>query len=421
MINLPPGSAKSTYGSKLFPPWFLAQRERLNIIGASNTASLAEDFSRACMGYVRDHPTELGYSLVRESAELWTTSNGGQYRAAGVGGAIAGRRADGVIIDDPTRSREDADSETIREKQWNWFMSDLRTRLKPNAFIIVIMTRWHPDDLGGRLLDRQPGLWRVISLPAIAGESDALGRQPGEWLWGDDTYGYAGALKEAYEEFDKAGAARDWAALYQQEPVLASGAVFKTDRIKLIEPDDPALNGARVARGWDLAATEQIGTRNPDYTAGVKLARMLDGRFVVMDVRRVRKGPEDTEALITTTADLDGRSVRVGLPQDPGQAGKTQVLYLTKKLAGYMIEATPETGDKTVRATPCASQCNVGNLYMVRGEWNHAFLDELTSFPGGMKDDQVDALSRAFSMVGMTKPMAITPSGRARGRMGASR
>jgi hypothetical protein len=91
-----------------------------------------------------------------------------------------------AIIDDPTRSRADAESSTVRESQWAWFTGDLRTRLKPDAAIVVIMTRWHADDLGGRLLDRQPELWRVVSLPAIAEENDALGREPGEWLWSDD-------------------------------------------------------------------------------------------------------------------------------------------------------------------------------------------------------------------------------------------
>lgn len=412
MINMPPGSAKSTFGSVLFPPWVLGQKKNFKLIGASNTAPLAEMFSRRVMGVIRDHETELDYSLTRESAELWETTNGASYRAVGVGGTIAGHRADGVIIDDPTRSRADAESETVRESQWNWFTSDLRTRLKPSAWIVLIMTRWHPDDLGGRLLDRQPGLWRVINLPAIAGEDDALGREPGDWLWSDDDYGYAGALKEVYEEYEKAGAMRDWAALYQQQPVTATGSIFKTDKIIVLDPENTPKGGV-FARGWDLAATEQIGTRNPDWTAGVKIQRAPDGRFIIHDVRRVRKGPEDTEATIVNTADVDGHGCKVSIPQDPGQAGKQQVLYLTKKLAGYLVDSSPETGDKATRASPVASQCNVGNLYLVRGEWNHAFIDELAGFPGGMKDDQVDALSRAFSMVSISRPMAITPSGKA--------
>jgi predicted phage terminase large subunit-like protein len=408
MVNLPPGSAKSTYGSKLFPGWYMARRPRANIIGASNTGTLAEQFSRAAMGLVRDNHDLLSIGLGRENVELWDVSNGSTYRAAGVGAAIAGQRADLALIDDPTRSRADAESETVRESQWAWFTSDLRTRLKPSAAIVVIMTRWHMDDLGGRLLERQPGLWRVVSIPAIAGEEDPLGREPGEWLWSDDpAYPYGAELQSVHAEFTAAGAMRDWAALYQQTPVAAEGALFKVGQIEVI---DEAPTGTVWARGWDLAATKQTGTRNPDYTAGVKMGRAPSGRIVVGDVRRRQAGPEDVEALIVTTAADDGRIVRIGLPQDPGQAGKTQVLYLTRKLAGYRVDSSPESGDKATRAAPFASQVNVGNVALLRGDWNHAYRDELASFPNGMKDDQVDASSRAFSMIGQNAPMRIDPA-----------
>jgi predicted phage terminase large subunit-like protein len=407
MINMPPGSAKSTYASVLFPAWALSQRAGLDVIGASNTAGMAEGFSRRAMGLVRDHGQTLGYGLTRETAELWETTNGGRYRAAGIGGAIAGVRCDIALIDDPTRSRADAESATVRDSQWAWFTGDLRTRLKPDASIVVIMTRWHPDDLGGRLLDRQPGLWRVVSLPAIAEADDAVGRAPGEWLWSDDGYGYSGELRKVYDEYEAAGATRDWAALYQQRPRPAEGSLFK---IAMMPTVDAAPAGGVTARAWDLAATKQTGTRDPDFTAGVKLHRAPSGQFTVLDVVRLRGGPDEVEAAIVNTARQDGQSVRIGLPQDPGQAGKTQVLYLTRKLEGFMIESSPETGDKGTRAAPVASQSNVGNLSVVRAPWNAAFLDELAAFPSGTHDDQVDALSRAFAMVGMNRgPITISP------------
>lgn len=406
MINMPPGSAKSTFGSVLFPAWALAQRSRLDIIGASNTASLAEDFSRRVMLVAKDNEKTLGYGLTRESVEKWQTSTGGQYRAAGVGGSIAGTRADLAIIDDPTRSREDAESATVREKQWAWFTSDLRTRLKPSAAIVVIMTRWHVDDLGGRLLERQPGLWRVISLPAQAEDDDPLGREPGDWLWSDDTYGYGDELRRTYEEYESSGALRDWGALYQQHPTLFEGSLFK---ISMIEPLDAAPIGGEIVRAWDLAATAQIGTRNPDWTVGLKLMRTREGRYIVLDVVRLREGPDGVERAIMNTARADGHGVRIGLPQDPGQAGKQQVLHLTRMLNGYTVESSPETGDKATRAAPVASQLNVGNFSVISGkEWTAPFKDELASFPGGMKDDQVDALSRAFGMLDARKPMVIS-------------
>lgn len=409
MINLPPGSAKSTYGSVLFPAWALRQRPNLHIIGASNKADMAERFSRRVQGLIRDHHEILGCYLTREPAAQWETSGGGQYLATGVDGTIAGVRADLVLIDDPARSRKDVDSEANRDAQWNWFTADLRTRLKPEAAIVVIMTRWHEDDIGGRLLDRQPGLWRVVSLPAVAGDGDPLGRAPGEWLWDSDpTYGYGAELRNVHAEYEKAGAMRDWASLYQQNPRPAEGSLFKVTQIATM---DAAPAGSNVVRGWDLAATKQTGTRDPDWTVGVKLMRTSEGRFVVLDVVRLRGGPDEVEAAIVNTAKQDGTGVRISLPLDPGQASRTQVLYYTRKLAGYRVESSPESGEKETRAAPVASQVNVGNFAVVKAGWNATFLDEVDAFPSGRKDDQVDALSRAFAMVGMARPpMLISPA-----------
>ena len=160
-------------------------------------------------------------------------------------------------------------------------------------------------------------------------------------------------------------------------------------------------------RAWDLAATKQVGTRDPDWTAGVKLTRLPSGQFIVLDVARLRGGPDEVEAAIVNMASQDGRGVTVSLPQDPGQAGKSQVLYLTRKLAGYRIESVVQTGDKVTRAAAVASQCNVGNVAVLRAPWNAAFLDELNAFPSGAHDDQIDAFSQAFNSL-------IAPPGPAR-------
>jgi predicted phage terminase large subunit-like protein len=396
-IFMPPGSAKSTYASKLFPAWFLAQRPNLRVIAASHTSGLAERFSREVQRFVRENADFLGYGLATEPADIWDTTNGGEYKAVGVGGAIAGARADLAIIDDPVKTRQDADSLTYRDRAWNWFTADLRTRLKPGAPIILIQTRWHEDDLGGRLLETQKGLWKVVSLPATAIENDPLGRSPGEMLWTDDEYGYGAEIEAVKREYEQSGAMRDWYSLYEQNPRPADGALFKTERLEII---DVAPAGGSVVRAWDLAATKQVGTRDPDWTAGLKLQRTAQGAYVVLDVVRIRGGPDEVEAAIVATASQDGRSVPIGLPQDPGQAGKAQAQYLVKRLAGYTVKVTPETGDKSTRAGPAASQVNVGNVRLLRGAWNRPFLDELGGFPSGTKDDQVDALSRAFGMVG---------------------
>jgi predicted phage terminase large subunit-like protein len=317
-----------------------------------------------------------------------------------------------AIIDDPLKDRESADSETVREKQWKWYNSTLRSRLRPGASIILVMTRWHGDDLGGRLLAAQRDMWDFVKLPAIAEEDDALGREPGEYLWGDDTYDYANELRAVHAEYELNGAMRDWGALYQQDPKPAEGALFKTDKIEIL-PVAPA--GRNEVRAWDLAATAESGTAKGAYTAGVRMLRTDSGRFVVTDVKRFKGGPDEVIEKIVNTATQDGRHVRVGIPQDPGQSGKSQVLWLTRALAGFRVESSPESGKKEERAGPVAAQCNVGNLSLVdKGEGTlsqsgRAFIDELASFPSGTYKDQVDALSRAFEMVGLgPRPMNIT-------------
>ena len=172
MVLMPPGSAKSTYASKLFAPWLFAQASGLSIIGASNAARLAKLFSGEVQSYVREHANTLRCGVLTRSVERWRTANGGQYLAAGVGSTITGFRADLAVIDDPVKSREEADSETAREKVWQWWLSDLRTRLRPGGRVALVMTRWHEDDLGGRLLMHSAGAWRVVKLPALAGSAD---------------------------------------------------------------------------------------------------------------------------------------------------------------------------------------------------------------------------------------------------------
>lgn len=190
---------------------------------------------------------------------------------------------------------------------------------------------------------------------------------------------------------------RDWWALYQQSPRPLDGAIFKVSEIRPIT--ELPEGEPKVVRAWDLAATAKTGTRNPDWTVGLKLAKYPDGRLVVLDITRLRGGPEEVEAEIIRTAARDGRAVTVGIPQDPGAAGKTVVLYLTRRLHGHRVIATPESGSKEERAMPVASQANVGNLSMLTASWNKAFIEELGGFPNGSFDDQCDALSRAFALL----------------------
>lgn len=385
MLLLPPGSAKSTYASKVFPPWFLANRPWAHVIAASHTASLARSFGRGVRTLIQEHESRLGLWLdpTNRAAGQFGVIGGGSYFATGVRGPVTGRRADLLLIDDPVKSQAEADSGSARDHLWDWFRSDLVTRLKPGGRVVLVMTRWHPDDLGGRLLQSSDA-WRVVRLPALAEEDDALGRPIGEPLWPEWEDGAALRRKRLVL------GDRTFEALFQQSPRSSGGRLFKVAQLPIVT--DEAV-GTQV-RAWDLAATQ-----DGDWSVGVMLTRTVEGGFQVNDVRRFQGGPEMVVQVIRETAERDGVSVTIGIPQDPGQAGRAQVTYLTKGLAGFRVVSSRESGSKETRAMPVASQINAGTVTILKGGWNRDFLEELQDFPGGAKDDQVDALSRAFSMV----------------------
>ncbi len=395
MLLMPPGSAKSTYTSVLFPPWWFTRHPQSSIIAASHTADLAAHFGRQVRATVHEHAELLGYGFAGRgggAATRWQTSTGGQYFGTGVRGPMIGRRADLVIIDDPVKSHHEADNARARNRLWEWYRSELLTRLRPGARVVLIMTRWHEDDLGGRLLAQDHEGWQCLRLPALAEADDPLGRAPGEALWPDWENAEALARKRA------AVGERTWSAQYQQQPMPPDGRPFRTERFELIGPPS-ALADAVAVRAWDLAATAIGVAGDPDWTVGLKLLRERNGRFVVLDVVRLRGSPLMVEQAILRAAAEDGGMVTIGIPQDPGQAGKAQVTSLTSRLAGFRVVASRETGSKLVRALPVVAQVEAGNVALVRAGWNAAFLEELMEFPHAAKDDQVDALSHAFALL----------------------
>lgn len=394
MVLMPPGSAKSTYASIVFPVWWLSRHPMSSIIATSHTASLAERFGRQARDLVLEHSGALGYTLTgnRPAGGHWQTSERGEYFAAGVRGPLTGRRADLAIIDDPIKSHLEAESSVLRERLWDWYRSDLTTRLKPKGGIVLIMTRWHEDDLGGRLLAQNASEWRVLRLAALAEDDDPLAREPGEALW--PQWEDRTALLRRQATIGE----RSWSALYQQSPRPDVGTLFRTESIDILEVS-PIQTGDLQVRAWDLAATAGTGGYDPDWTVGIKVGRTRSGKFIILDIQRFRGTPHDVETMIVEAARIDGRAVPIGLPQDPGQAGKHQVSYLARQLVGHRIETSPETGSKLTRAGPVASQIEAHNFAMLRASWNYALVEELRNFPFGRKDDQVDALCRAFSML----------------------
>lgn len=382
-LFLPPGSAKSTYGSVLFPPWYLARRPDAAIIAASHTAELAERWGRKVRNLIAEHSLELGISVAgdNKAAGRWETSAGGEYFAAGVGGAIAGRRADLAVIDDPVRSREDADSKKVRDAQWDWYKFDLLTRLKPGAAIVLIQTRWHEDDLAGRILSEEGDRWRVISLPMEAEDNDPLGRSPGDPLW-----------PEWFTDQMRSDAKRDprvWSALYQQRPVPDDGAYFLRDWLRPVDRLPP-VETLRVYGGSDYAVTADGG----DYTVHVVVGVDPEDRIYVLDVwRRQAASDEWVEAW----CDLVRKWRPIEWAEETGQIKAGVGPFLERRArerkAYCYRRQFPTRGDKAVRAQSIRGRAAMGGLYLpISAPWRAEFESELLRFPAGVHDDQVDAL-----------------------------
>lgn len=233
MIFCPPGAAKSSYSSVRFPPYYLGRFPNKNIICGSYGEGLATSFGRKVRNIVdgREYNHLFDTSLAEDARAKgeWETKDGGSYFSCGVGSGVTGRRADLGLIDDPVKGQKDADSASVRNDTWNWYKSDFFSRLKPNAAQVIIQTRWHMDDLSGRILpdgwNGESGefegfdgqMWTVISMPAQARENDILGREVDEWLW-TDFFSEKVWEEIKYVQTNKGTDFRVWGSLYQQTP-----------------------------------------------------------------------------------------------------------------------------------------------------------------------------------------------------------
>jgi predicted phage terminase large subunit-like protein len=399
IINIPPRYSKTELAVVNFIAWSLGQCPDAEFIHASYSATLAGNNSAAVRAMLLHEEYQRIFPAVRladEARSHWTTTAGGVMYATGAAGTItgfgAGKMRDGfggaIIIDDPHKADE-ARSDVIRRGVIDWFQNTIESRKNDPARtpIIVIMQRLHEQDLAGWLLGGGNGeRWEHLCLP--------VWRDDGKPLWPE---------KHSAEDLRRMEAASPYifAGQYRQRPSPPEGGIFKPGMLQIV---DAVPAGVIWCRGWDLGSTT-----DGDWTAGGKLGKLPDGRYIIGDMQREQFGPDDRDALLRNTASRDGRSVAISIPQDPGQAGKTQVLALSRMLAGYPVHSSPETGDKVTRAEPLASQVNVGNVLMLRGSWNDALIEEMRTFPNGTWDDQIDALSRAFAQ--LIGNVDQTPSG----------
>lgn len=383
-IHMPPRHGKSETVTYRFPICWLQDNPTDNVLITGYNQRFANKFGRR----TRNLAQELGMVGGDKAAmDEWATRDGGLLMTRGVGSPPTGTGFNLIVIDDPVRRRQDAESETVRESTEDWYSSDLYQRLEPGGAIVLIMTLWHPEDLGHYAVASEPDRWTILKLPALALEDDPLGRKPGEALWPErfDV--------EALERKRRVEGDYSFEATHQQNPTPREGSIFQVSKLEFV---DAAPAGLPTVRKWDVAATQDGG----DWSAGVKLAGPdADGLYYVMDCVRGQWESAGRNRQMRMTAELDGRGVRIIVPEDGGSAGKDSARAFISLLAGYSTKAIKETGSKAFRADPFAAQVNAGNVRLVRGEWNRAFIEELRRFTGrdGGVDDQVDAVAGAFA------------------------
>lgn len=404
LINVPPGTMKSMSACVFWPAWEWGPKgmPSIRFIGASHEEGLATRDNVKMRRLVQSAWYQRLWPLRMvndQNQKTYFENDRTGWRQSCPVKSMTGRRGDRVVWDDP-HSVEDAHSVAALEEANRVFRETLPTRLNSpeNSAIVIVMQRLNEKDVSGVILAEDLGYEHLCLPMEYDGprKATSIGFVDPRKKEGDLLFP-ARFPRDVVDRDKKIMGAYAVAGQFQQTPAPKSGGEFEVSMIETVDAI-PAGN-VRWCRGWDLAATEGGG----DYTAGVRLGALPDGRYVIADVVREQFGTAKRDKLIKTTAGSDGMGrAKQSLPQDPGQAGKGQIAGLTAMLAGHIVHSSPESGDKVVRARPFASQVNAGNVIMLRGAWNTDFIDELKLFPNGKHDDQVDAAGRAF--VGLLGP-----------------
>lgn len=417
MITMPPRHGKSMLASEFFPAWYLGRNPDHYVVTATYAQELADDFGRKVKNQIEDDGFKAifpGVGLADDSksakrfhieGELGgiehATSQRGAFYAVGVGGPLTGRGAHLLLIDDPVKNREDAESELIRKKTKDWYTSTAYTRLMPGGRVVVIQTRWHEDDLSGWLqTEHEHEGWVVLDLPAI---SDA-----GKALW-PEQYDI-----EALERIKRALPPRDWSALYQQRPTPEEGDYFKAEWFRSADP--PPRDQMRVYGASDYAVTADGG----DFTVHVVVGIDPDGRMYLLDLWRKQAASDEW---VEAWCDLVLKWKPMGWAEETGQIKAGVGPFLDKRArerkAYTSREQFPTRGDKAVRAQSIRGRMAMEGLYISpSAPWRSDFISECLRFPAGVHDDQVDALGLAGQlldkMLAGVKPRPTEPTQRDR-------
>ncbi len=429
IIEAPPRTGKSEIVSRRMPAKILGDRPWAKIMHATYGETLSRNLNRDIQNimmspeYYSLYPeTRLSRARVvsadamarRNNKEFDVMGYKDSYYCAGWNGGFNGKGANYFIIDDPVKSRKDADSYVFREALWDWYVNDASNRLDGSGGILVMHTRWHDDDLVGRLLKQQAEMikmgkldpeymWHVISLPAIM-EDEAKKhpddpRREGGILWPWHWAGRDSSLSRkeqvrrarAFLELKRGEGMFSFSSLFQQDPSPKGGGMFKVEKMKIVKTlPSPVVKWVRY---WDKAGTEDGGKN----TAGVKIGLMANGQFVVMHVVKGQWAVERREATITQHLILDGKTGQTWVEREGGSGGKESADGTIKNNAGHRIFSESPQGNKEARAEPFMTQVNIGNVVLLEGEWNADYIEEHRRFNRGKFKDQVDASSGAFN------------------------
>lgn len=407
LINIPPGTMKSTLVSVFWPAWEWGPKgmPHVRFIGASHEQGLAIRDTRKMRRLVTSDWFQERWPLKLtgdQNEKMFYENAATGFRQACAVKSMTGRRGDRVAWDDP-HSVEAALSQAERETALRVFQETLPTRLNnpDSSAIVIVMQRLHEADVSGFILEGDYG-YEHLCLPmefeadrkcvTSIGFSDPR-EEEGELLFPERF------PREVVERDKKVMGSLAVAGQFQQRPAPRGGGFFEWEKVQIV---DAAPRMRQIVRYWDKAGTEGGGA----WTAGVKMGVGVDGLFYVLDVVRGQWAAPNREQSIRTTAELDGRAVRIWIEQEPGSGGKESAEATIRNLAGFIIQSERPTGDKAVRAEPYSVQVEAGNVRLLRGEWNQAYVNEMKTFPVGKYKDQIDASSGAFNKLAIPVPVS---------------
>lgn len=394
IVSMPPRHGKSELVSRFFPLWYLSQYPQRSFAVASYGAELAVGFGRWVRNAAREWGAQTGLELAPDSqaAERWQTSEGGLFRGVGVGGAFTGQGAHVIVVDDPVKDAAEAFSPTIRQRVWDWWISVATTRLEPGGSLIVVMTRWHDDDLAGRLLKDERGRWDELKLPALAKENDPLGRPVDAPLW-PERYDQAELMER------RARGDWEWFALYEQSPLTstASSPVKDADVHhwdgklpdgEVIISVDPSFKGLDP----DLDKKSKKRSR-----VGIIVALIAGGRAYVIDHLCEFLDFDQTEETILLMKDKHP-SVRKLYIEDAAN-GWALIGHLRTRLVGVQVHAVKPRESKLLRLHAVAGFFRSVQVLLppLAWPWVPEFLRRLCTFPLVEYDDDIDALTQLLA------------------------